>query len=60
MRLIDDHAMTGLPEDPARLAEIASALESLPNVPAAGVAQLREEFFRHAAAVHAAYGEIVH
>lgn len=59
MRLIDDHPMTGLPEDPARLAEIASALETLTSVPAGGVAQLREGFFRHAAEVHAAYGEIV-
>jgi len=59
MRLIDDRPTAGLPEDPARLAEIASAFESLPADPAARVALLKETFVRHAASVHSVYTGIV-
>jgi len=59
MRLIYDRPLAGLPDDPARLAEIALAFEDFPAEPVERGLRLKETFDRHAAAVHRVYREVV-
>jgi glutamate-ammonia-ligase adenylyltransferase len=60
MRLIHERPLKSLPDDPARLSEIALAFESDPAIGApARAARLKETFQGHAAAVRGVYDEIV-
>ena len=59
MRLIYDHPLVSLPDDPVRLAEIALALDGAAADPAQRGAHLKETFRRHAAAVQRVYREVV-
>ncbi len=59
MRLTYDRPLEGLPDDPARLAEIALTFEGAPAEPAERAAHLKETLRRHASAVRRVYEEIV-
>ncbi len=59
MRLIHDQPLRGLPDDPARLAEIGLAFEGAPPDPEVRALHVKETFQRHTAAVRGVYAEIV-
>jgi glutamine synthetase adenylyltransferase len=59
MRLIYDRPLADLPEDPARLSEIALAFEGAPADPLVRARRLKDAFQSHAAAVRRVYEEIV-